>query len=160
MLNAAFGLGGSCLPEWTARSESQEACLCFLDESVAYFLETKEGVGPPGVPTEDWAQLIHSKTMQYDGTVISKGVRMAWDLVEPALPPKQFCAVVDAWDLASGPMKDMLAQPELLLKPAEVLGKLPRKSRDMYHSGEAVKIAKGLLDRGLMAPVGPEEVPW
>ena len=98
---------------------------------------------------KEWPEYLRGRVAGYEGGVMAKAQELTWEQVEQALPPLGMSACVDARALAAGRVKEILANPNEVIKPKELWPKRARKGRIMATVEEAKKICLGLVKRGL-----------
>jgi len=110
------------------------------------------------LPGKDWGAILQGKRVGYDGEVVSKAVDLTMEQVLPALPPKNIGGSIAALDLASGEMRNLLANPLLNIKPREEWPtELPR-ARMRIAKDEWMLLGPELVKRKLMKPVHRDEL--
>ena len=101
------------------------------------------------VPFRDWSGFLTTRSVSHTGEDHLKAQKLIWVQVEPGLPPPRHCASIDVLELCEGPLLDYFNNPEEALIEA-LPNEAPRAGSVMAAPGEAVLIAKNLLDRGLV----------
>ena len=143
------------MPTQTTQANEKEAWRT-LEGKVERFLERCREDGTQ--VRKDWAEYLKGKVANYDGGVVAKARELTWEQVEKGLPPIGLSARVDAHKLARGRIQELLANPELVVKPPELWPKKARTSRIMASQAEVKKICQGLFERKIVRVAKPEEM--
>ena len=132
---------------------AQEACLNRIWEGVKQFVDQRsaEKTGVPRTPDLDWDTAVEKLRVSYTGDVVEKARPLTLEQILPGLPKKEHGGIVSLLDVVSESVREKLLNPASLIRE-EVLGELP-KPRIMAEPGEWPKIARALLERGLVRPV-------
>jgi hypothetical protein len=109
------------------------------------------------IPKKDWDEATEGTRLSYIGQVVERAVELTWEQLEPALPDFDHCASIDAEALAEGECRDVLADPMGALDKLHSAKECPRAGRNIIRAGHHLKIAKGLLARGLVIALEAHE---
>ena len=116
----------------------------------------KHKVFPPG---EDFEELLKNRQVAYDGTVVSKACHVTWARLKPGLPAPGVAGQVDAHALSEGRIREIIANPELIIKPRCQWPKKFKKARVMVSSQEEWdRIGVGLADRCIIRPINESDL--
>ena len=139
-----------------ARGPTPEQVRAFwhIERKVTSFLATKEA----SIMEKRADHVFSRKEITYGGEMVSRAQDLTWDQVEAALPPKVQCASVDVLHLCDARMQHFFQHPKELLMPLGDLQERPRPGRVRASPAEATTIGKGLLRRGLVRAMKPEEL--
>jgi len=75
---------------------------------------------PEQVWQEAWGAKLANARLSYQGEVVQRALPLTWAGVRPGLPPEHLSGRCNALDLASGRLKDQLADPALSVLPREL----------------------------------------
>ena len=100
---------------------------------------------------KEWSEYLKARVAGYEGGVVAKAQELTWEQTEKALPPAGMSACVDAHALATGRVKEILANPKEVIKPKELWPKRARKGRIMATEEEAKNVCLGLIERKICA---------
>ena len=139
------------LPQTT--SAAQQAALWQLKRCVEDFVRS------PVVPSEDWASLLKTAKVDYNGEEIMLPEAMTWAQIAPALPPANLTARVQAIDIAEGPNRELLRDPtKVLLPSAESPQPVPQAKVCVASACDWADICKGCARRRLFTFLWPRDV--
>ncbi len=101
------------------------------------------------MPGRDWAELLQSRRLGYDGEVVAKAVDLTVEQVLPALPPEDIGGSVNALEVAEADMRKLLANPDLSVKPRDEWPEKLSKARMRISDSEWAILGPELVRRGL-----------
>eukprot|EP00438_Fugacium_kawagutii_P030064 Skav225587 [mRNA] locus=scaffold901:108728:113061:+ [translate_table: standard] len=133
----------------------QLAALDRLQQAAIYVVDSKDGAekgGIPRSPDTPWDEVIAASTISYQGELVEKAEPLELERVLASLPPEGAGGSVNILDLCEGKVKELVANPELNVLPAEELPETLPLPRVLVKDGEWEKIAKALYDRGILEP--------
>ncbi|CAK0803102.1 unnamed protein product [Prorocentrum cordatum] len=130
-------------------SVAQVACFWHLERKVHSFVTTP-GMG---VAAEAPVELFAKREVSYGGDVVQRAVELTWEQIEPALPPADRCGRLRAVDFCKPRVRRYLEEPIEMLVPLDCFPARPKPGKVMASSTEIVRIGRGLLERGLVAPL-------
>ena len=102
--------------QWMRNGEpgaAQRKALRMIEDYVSHFL--REGV----VPTTNWKQTLKKLQLSYTGEEVKTAQMLTAATVLPGLPPQGAAASIRAADLAEGPVRQYLLDPQSLFTPEE-----------------------------------------
>eukprot|EP00438_Fugacium_kawagutii_P027734 Skav224787 [mRNA] locus=scaffold764:4437:22368:+ [translate_table: standard] len=133
----------------------QLAALDRLQQAAIYVVDSKDGAekgGIPRSPDTPWDEVIAASSISYQGELVEKAEPLELERVLASLPPEGSGGSVNILDLCEGKVKELVANPELNVLPAEELPDTLPLPRVLVKDGEWEKIAKALYDRGILEP--------
>ncbi|CAK0891233.1 unnamed protein product [Prorocentrum cordatum] len=130
-------------------SVAQVACFWHLERKVHSFVTTP-GMG---VAAEAPVELFATREVSYGGDVAQRAVELTWEQIEPALPPADRCGRLRAVDFCEPRVRRYLEEPIEMLVPLDCFPARPKPGKVMASSTEIIRIGRGLLERGLVAPL-------
>ena len=107
-----------------------------------------------GCPNSDWRKLLKGKKLGYGGEVVGKAQRLTLEQVAPGLPPEGLGASVKALDLATGRAREILENPELIMKPVEEWPEITAQASIMADDTEAINLAVDMWRRKIFRVAG------
>ena len=109
--------------------------LRFLRRKIELFLSAME---KEGCPSGDWRKLLEGKKLGYGGEVVGKAERLSLAQVALGLPPEGLGASVRAMDQATGRTREILQNPELIVKPVDEWPEETAQATIMAEGQEAI----------------------
>eukprot|EP00971_Amphidinium_carterae_P338305 6475573-Amphidinium_carterae.1 len=116
-------------------------------------------VAQPGLESEllDYSQVMRKKSLDYEGNVVTKPHALTLAQILPALPPVELGGAVNAVDLATGYIREVLLDPGLVITDREHWSDVP--SAKVHASREEWQmIGEELLRRGICEPIPAEDL--
>ena len=110
-------------------------CLRLLEAQVREFCQHEDD-SDVIIAGEDFEELLKNRQVAYDGTVVSKACHVTWAQLKPGLPAPGVAGQVDAHALSEGRIREIIANPELIIKPKCQWPKKFKKARVMVSSQE------------------------
>ena len=144
----------SCVWIHSSMTVRQNEVVDHLLHKVLYFVCLEDS----SIPNNDWETHISSKRMSYSGEAVLTAQDVTWAQLEPALPPKDFCACVNVMDISEGSVRDFFANPAAAFIGHAAVSKRPRPGKVMAPQSEMAVIARGLLARGMVRPLKRSEL--
>ena len=136
------------------KQANEHEALRILDKKIHAFLDqVVEAKSSP----KTWGELLNSRLGNYGGPVLTKARQLSLSQVLSGLPPEGMAAQVDAHWLATGFVKELLADPSKVLKDKALWPKRARKSTVMASKEEAWAIAAELVKRGVFRIADDDE---
>ena len=137
-------------PRRSTPTAAQGAALKRLRAHVLYLLRLDDAQVVPDVKGSSTSKF----TTTYDGETVMKALPLSWPQMEPSLPPAHSCARGNVLDLADGPIRELLLHPEWITRDLSAEHRRPKPGKLLTRLGELARIARGLLERGLVRPLG------
>ena len=131
--------------------------LRLLERKIEHFLESMKAEPPKDA---DWQRLLRSKKVGYGGEVVGKAQKITLEQVLPGLPPEGLGASVSAHGLATGKVRELLADPSLVIKAVEEWPETTPRASIMADPEEAIKIAVELVRRKIFRVARKGERVW
>ena len=152
---AAFsGIGAPSNDTPVAKAE----CLRLLEAQVRKFCQHEDD-SDVIIAGEDFEELLKNRQVAYDGTVVSKACHVTWAQLKPGLPAPGVAGQVDAHALSEGRIREIIANPELIIKPKCQWPRKFKKARVMVSSQEEWdRIGVGLADQCIIRPINESDV--
>ena len=133
-------------------SEAQQKALSQLRKACARMCL------PTELPAVNWFRELKKVRLDYEGQEVRVGQSLTLEQVEPALPAKGAAARIDAHALATGFLREALADPWLIAKPRAAWPPRFPKARVWCEPAEWVKIVTLCLERGIFGLVDAQDV--
>ena len=134
----------------------QAASIERLRQAAQYVIDGTDGSGGavPRTPKEGWEGKIKEARISYHGEVVAKAEKLELDRIIASLPPKENGGSVDLLELCEGKIREALQDPSRMILPEEELPAVwPRPKVQVKDEAEWEKIARELVDRGILTPV-------
>jgi len=142
----AEGSKSNCFTKLNARGSHavETEALRLLRRKIELFIAALK---KEGCPSGDWRKLLRGKKLGYGGEVVGKAQRLTLGQVAPGLPPEGLGASVKALDLATGRAREILENPELIMKPLEEWPEVTAQATIMADEPEAIDLAVDMWRR-------------